>query len=193
MTIKKSMIFFDAGNLLGGWWTYCKRNSHTSEHPATKKLQLTKKIDYNKLLKEISIDTDLIRGYFYDAVSEPIDSRKSGFFDMLRGLGVTVVTKKLRHKSVICKHCNKGELNVPYQKGVDVALVTDVMSLANEDAYDIAIIVSGDNDFVDAINYVKSKGKKVWVVSFVNSLGEDTMRSADRVIRLDNEFSKLHQ
>lgn len=189
--IKKSMVFLDASNLLGGWWTYCKQNGFTQVNSHNNKLELTRKIDYNKLIKEITKDTDLIRGYYYDSVEEPIDSKKQGFFDFLRGLGITIVSRKLRFKSTECKHCRTKDLNIPYQKGVDVALVTDLMSLANERAYDIAIVVSGDNDFVDAINYIKSKGLKVCVVSFVNCLGEDTMRVADCCLQLDKIFSEI--
>lgn len=43
-------------------------------------MQLTKKIDYSKLLKETTKDTDFIRGYFYDAVNEPIDQKKTRIF-----------------------------------------------------------------------------------------------------------------
>jgi hypothetical protein len=32
---KKSMIFLDASNLMGGWWTYCKQN----ESPNRSKLR----------------------------------------------------------------------------------------------------------------------------------------------------------
>lgn len=193
MYLKKSMIFIDASNLLGGWWTYCKNNRHTKLDSRTNRLELSKKIDYQKLINEIAKETDLIRGYYYDSVDEPLDARKEKFFDFLRSIGVTIVTKKLRHKSVKCKHCSTEDVNVPYQKGVDVALVTEVMSLANENAYDIAIIISGDNDFVDAINHIKSKGLKVWIVSFINCLGNDTMRAADKVIRLDQNFDLIHK
>ncbi len=185
---KKSMVFLDASNLLGGWWTYCKQNNYTQVNNRTNKLELTKKIDYEKLIKEITKETDFIRGYYYDSVQEPLDSKKQRFFDFLRGIGITIVTKKLRFKSSECKHCKTKDVNIPYQKGVDVALVTELMSLANERAYEVAIVISGDNDFVDAINYIKSKGLKVWVVSFVNSLGEDTMRAADRCLQLDKLF-----
>lgn len=188
---KKSMVFLDAGNLMGGWWTYCKQNGYVQINSKTNRLELTKKIDHEKLIKQLSVGTDFIRGYYYDSVEEPIDSKKQGFFDFLRSFSVTVVTKKLRFKSTECKHCKEKDVNIPYQKGVDVALVTDVMSLANEQAYEIAIIVSGDNDFVDAINYIKSKGKKVWVASFINCLGEDTMRAADRCIQLDKLFTVI--
>jgi len=153
--------------------------------------ELLKKLSYDKLISEIICSTDLIRGYLYDTAPEPIGAKKQRFFDKLRSIGITIVTKKLRYKSVICKHCKQTDVNVPYQKGVDVSLVTDIMSLAFEDAYDIAIIVTGDNDFLDAVNYIKSKGKKVWITSFQASLGDDLMRAADRVIKLDDIFGSL--
>ena len=188
---KKSMIFIDASNLLGGWWTYCKGNGFISIDNKTNRQILSKKIDYQKLISEIAKNTDFIRGYFYNSVDEPVDSKKQGFFDKLRSLEVTIVTKKLRHKIVKCKHCQKEDFNVPYQKGVDVALVTEFISLATEKAYEIGIVVSGDNDFVDAINYVKSKGIKVWVASFANCLGEDAMRAVDKVIQLDKLINNI--
>lgn len=189
--IKRSMAFIDQSNLIGGWRDYCIKNDFVKRYPPTRKIELTKKLSYEKLISEITRDTDFIRGYFYDAIPELMSAKKEKFFDKLRSLGITIVTKKLRYKSVICKHCNQADINVPYQKGVDVSLVTDVMSLAFEDAYDIAIIVTGDNDFLDAINYIKSKGKKVWIVSFRASLGDDIMRAADGIIKLDNLFNAI--
>lgn len=188
---KKSMVFIDAGNLLGWWWAYCKHNKLIISDKKSGKIALGKKIDYHKLIKETSKGTDFIRAYFYDAVEEPIDEKKMRFFDKLREFEITIVTKKLRHKTIICPHCKSIDDDVPYQKGVDVALVTDLMSLAIEKAFDVAILVSGDNDFVDAINFIKSKGIKVWVVSFTGCLGEDTMRAADRIIRLDTLFKDI--
>jgi len=189
--LKRSMVFIDASNLLSGWWEYCRSNKLIEKNKETDKEFLTKKISYERLIKEVTKNTDFIRGYFYDATPEPIGSKKMRFFDMLRSNEITVVTKKLRYKSIKCKHCSKVDNNVPYQKGVDVSLVTDLMGLAFEKAYDTAIIVSGDNDFVDAVDHIKSKGLKVWIVSFRSCLGEDIMRVADKVIHLDKMFEKI--
>ncbi len=46
-------------------------------------------------------------------------------------------------------------------KGDDVYLATDLISQAYENSYDIAIIVSGDEDFIPAIKVVQKRGKKV--------------------------------
>ena len=46
-------------------------------------------------------------------------------------------------------------------KGDDVYLATDLIRGAYENLYDIAIIVSGDADFIPAIKLVQKNGKKV--------------------------------
>ncbi|MBM3247420.1 NYN domain-containing protein [Candidatus Pacearchaeota archaeon] len=52
--------------------------------------------------------------------------------------------------------------SIKYQiKGDDVHLTVDLVGGAYENSYDVAIIVSGDEDFVPAIELVRAKGKKV--------------------------------
>jgi len=41
------------------------------------------------------------------------------------------------------------------------------------------------------LKFIKNKGKKVWVVSFINCLGDETMRVADKVIKLDKTFQEF--
>jgi len=50
------------------------------------------------------------------------------------------------------------------EKAVDVKLATDLIML--RDIYDVAIIVSGDQDYVPAVGVVKDSGKTVINVSF---------------------------
>lgn len=56
------------------------------------------------------------------------------------------------------------------EKAVDVKLATDLLRL--KDIYDIAIIVSGDQDYVPAVEAVKDFGKNVVNVSFLTDLGK---------------------
>lgn len=53
-----------------------------------------------------------------------------------------------------------------YQKGVDVLLATDLVNLAHTEAYDVAIILSGDTDLVEAVKLVKDLGKTVIIFSY---------------------------
>jgi uncharacterized LabA/DUF88 family protein len=50
------------------------------------------------------------------------------------------------------------------EKAVDVKLATDLLTLS--DIVDVAVIVSGDQDYVPAVQVVKDRGKKVVNVAF---------------------------
>lgn len=53
------------------------------------------------------------------------------------------------------------------EKAVDVKLATDLIKL--KDIYDVAIIVSGDQDYVPAVDTIKDYGKHVVNVAFLTS------------------------
>ena len=47
------------------------------------------------------------------------------------------------------------------EKGVDVRMATDMISLAWVDNYDIAVLVSSDRDFVPVAEFLETRGIKV--------------------------------
>jgi uncharacterized LabA/DUF88 family protein len=59
-----------------------------------------------------------------------------------------------------CPHCG-GKIIRTIEKGIDTAIVTDIITLAFEDAWDAAVLVSSDRDFIPAVNYLAQKGHKV--------------------------------
>ena len=76
----------------------------------------------------------------------------------------------------------------PYEKGVDVKLATDMLLHASRGNYEVAILVSGDTDFVDVIQGVKDLGKNVEIALF-DPRGSQALRQvADEVIELNAEF-----
>lgn len=161
---ERMIIFIDARNLLGGQEEFSN---------IVPKYQF----GYSEMLAHFSKDFHIIRGYYYDGA--PHESQQSGgkkdFFNWLRHLGITLRLKEIDFSSP-----------KPSQKGVDIFLTSDMISLAYENAYDIAVIVSGDGDYVALIELVKSKGKKVWVVSFKSSLSDKLRKCADKVLVIDN-------
>jgi uncharacterized LabA/DUF88 family protein len=47
------------------------------------------------------------------------------------------------------------------EKGIDTGIVTDMIKLAWEDTYQIGVLVSADRDFIPAVEFLQSKGKKI--------------------------------
>ena len=65
------------------------------------------------------------------------------------------------HQSIVaCPHCGSALVRT-VEKGVDSAIVTDMVKFAWEGALDIAILVSSDRDFIPAVHLLLAKGFKV--------------------------------
>lgn len=73
------------------------------------------------------------------------------------------------------------------EKQVDTYLACQMVSLAYENAYDVAIIISGDEDYIPAIEIAQQKGKIVMAISAGKSFSEELQRKADRALRLNKE------
>ena len=76
-----------------------------------------------------------------------------------------------------CPTCHQTITHCPHQgcqapivatieKGVDTRIVTDMISLAWQDAYDIAVLASLDADLIPAVEFVQQKGKRVIQAGF---------------------------
>ena len=72
------------------------------------------------------------------------------------------------------------------EKGVDVMIATDMVSMAYEDKYDTAYLLSADGDFTYAIKKVRDTDKKVFVASSIP--GNEISRAANSFILMDKRF-----
>jgi hypothetical protein len=65
-------------------------------------------------------------------------------------------------------HCPVCSADYEYttEKRVDTRLVADLIQYAARDAFDAAVLVSGDDDFVPAVEAVGALGKPVWVATW---------------------------
>ncbi len=178
--MEKSVVLIDAENVLKSWDRYCKRRG------------IRERIDYVKLINKLSENTNLLRAYFYDGLPDVLPSRKKGFLDALSRSGIQLRTKILRSRPYICQNCGSKEERL-VQKGVDVSLATDILRHAWQRTCDVCIIVSGDEDYKDAIDVAKDKGVKVWVASFRHNLAKEVELSADNVIFIDHIFDDVKQ
>jgi uncharacterized LabA/DUF88 family protein len=64
-----------------------------------------------------------------------------------------------------CPKCS-ASMKRTVEKGIDTAIVTDMIRLAWEDSWDLAVLVSSDRDFVPAVDFLGQKGRKVIHAAF---------------------------
>ncbi len=77
------------------------------------------------------------------------------------------------------------------EKGVDIALATHLLAMGFKNAYDVAIVVSGDKDYVEAIEEVRSLGKRVEGAAFRASAAPEIRRSVDQFTFLDDILAQI--
>ena len=77
---------------------------------------------------------------------------------------------------------------LPYEKGIDIKIATDMLVHGHRGNYDVAVLVTGDTDFADAIQAVKGLGHHVEVALFNVSGSQRSREVADRVVVIDDNF-----
>ena len=134
-------------------------------------LQLGVEIDDTKLLYRLTGGSRLLRAFFYTGV-DPTNEKQQGFLLWMRRNGYRVISKDLVQLPDGSKKAN-----------LDVEIAVDLMALAN--AYDTAVLVSGDGDLAYAVNAVSYRGARVEVVSLRSMTSDTLINVADRYIDLD--------
>lgn len=94
--------------------------------------------------------------------------------------GVLVTYGEFKRKDVLCKLCRKTFPTVE-EKQTDVNIALRLYQLAVQDAYDKAIIISGDTDLLPAIKTVRKDypGKEIGIVIPIGKRSEDFKNQAD--------------
>jgi uncharacterized LabA/DUF88 family protein len=136
-------------------------------------------IDYNKLLRVLLGDGRLFRAFFYTGVDAGAE-RQQGFLLWMRRNGFRVVQKELKTFYDGTRKAN-----------LDVEIAVDMLSLAGR--YDTAVLVSGDEDFVYAVNSVAYKGCRVEVVGFRSNTAPKLIDVADCFIDLGEIAEKIRK
>jgi len=98
--------------------------------------------------------------------------------DTFPGLKILQKDRKAKNPPK-CPSCHQEVRECPYcqasmrgkvEKGIDTAIVTDMIRLAWESAYDVAVLVTSDRDFIPAAEFIGQKGLKV-VNAFFPGIG----------------------
>jgi len=129
------------------------------------------RVDYDKLARWITQAVDgptatFAGAYYYVGVSADAPALVEGF---LKGLelrpGYFVKREPRVRRTGRCTACG-AVYEYTTEKRVDTRLVADLIQLAANDAFDAAVLVSGDEDFVPAVEAVNALGKQVWVATW---------------------------
>jgi uncharacterized LabA/DUF88 family protein len=86
-----------------------------------------------------------------------------GFLDVLETLNGFFVRREPRVRRVsVCRACQAANEYFT-EKRVDTRMVAELIQLAAVDGFDLAFILSGDGDFVPAVQAVGALGKQVFI------------------------------
>ena len=131
------------------------------------------RIDAEKLIAKLQEAGPIWQVFFFAAVQDPPRYSQTNFYRMLKDkLRWETVILPLGLKTVECKKC--GEKRTTYkEKGVDVALATKMLTHAINKAFDTAILMSGDKDYLETVKTVKNFGLRVEVAAFRQALSHE--------------------
>ena len=139
---------------------------------------LKKKINFANLLNLALRGRCLYRAIAYLVDLEKVN--QDGFIHVLRSLGYEVKLKEPK------KFYNWDR--VEYKADWDMGIAIDAIAMAENGKVDVVVLISGDGDFVDLINFLKAKGIKVEVISFKSITAKELIGASNEYFDLE-EFS----
>lgn len=135
-----------------------------------------KKVNFGELMRIGANNRSLVRAIAY--VIRADVEQESNFFDALQKQGYEVKAKDLQ---VFFGGAKKGDW--------DVGIAMDVMRTAAK--LDTIVLVSGDGDFKDLLEHVKSLGCRAEVLAFGKTASSRIIEQADRFVDLDTVKDKI--
>jgi len=163
--LERVVIFIDNSNIFQGFRKY------------------DIKADYEKLKNVITNNRELHGIFLYEGVVYPMSPEKKKWYEALSKKSGYVI------KASFDKIVSGGAI----EKKVDIKIAIDIISLAYENAYDTAVLVSGDGDFVPVVKMVKELDKhlEVWAFrySLANILREEL--GQENIYYIDDILSKI--
>lgn len=144
------------------------------------------KINYTKVKNSLLISyngfpqnpyrANLIRIYYYDGIAD--EKQDSEAYAQHREY-FEAVEKDNFNLDIVLGEAVKQPDGTFRQKGVDILLAIDAISMAYLDQYDSGLFLLGDRDFIPLIEAVKSTGKKAFGFHFIKNVSGELIRVFD--------------
>ena len=165
-------VFIDGSNLYNGM----RENLHNT------------RVNLQEFIHQLRQGRRLMRCYYYNApltddYDEELRDGQARFFESLRRIPYVTVRLGRLHRRP------DGSL---VEKGIDVAIAVEALSLAFDDAYDSVVLVSGDGDYVELVEAIKRRGKHVECAMFRNQSAGVLLEHSDVFRPLDElEWNRI--
>jgi len=154
------------------------------------------RFSWAKLQDVIEEEGELAEVHFFASEHRPPKENQRNFYSMLNHhLGFTLHLGETKQKTVYVPSNTDGK-DIPrtiyLDQGLDVALVTWLLKLVINEAFDTAIILSGHGDYCEAVQTVKDQGCSIELIGWRNSVSKALAELADApILYLDDIQDKI--
>ncbi len=122
------------------------------------------------------------QAFFFASVADPPRYEQTRFYKFIKNkMRYEVLLFDLGRKTVSCRKCGRSR-HVRVEKGVDVALATKLLTLANNRAFDTAILVAADKDYLETVRVVKGNGLRVEIVAWKGTISAEMKGASSRPV-----------
>lgn len=168
--MNRIMVFIDGGNLFCGVIDGNMGDFYN--------------LNIDTFITKIARKRKLIRVYYYTV--RPTDKNAQNFQRQLAFID------QLERKPYFKVRFGRlaGPVGAQREKGTDIHLAVDMLSLAHNNAFDVAALVSGDGDFAEVINSVQSMGKIVENYAFHKRKSDHLLKTCDVFSYIDETYFK---
>jgi len=138
-------------------------------------------INYRRLRKILIQGFICVGAYAFLGVTKPIKPKKKRFLDYLEMSGFTPLYRELIRRSD----------GTYAQKGLDIFMSFQIDNMIPQ--FDVAVIVSGDADFLVIVELLKNSQKDVQIWSWKESMSKDLLKEVgeDNVFYIDSIWDRI--
>jgi uncharacterized LabA/DUF88 family protein len=133
------------------------------------------KVNFREILKTAVSKRSLIRALAYVVETKTREERP--FFEALKKLGIETRVRPLQEYFGGLKKADW-----------DVGITVDAIRISP--SVDTIVLVSGDGDFLQLVEYLKNQGKRVEVIAFGRTCSSKLKEMADEFIDLEKNLEK---
>ncbi len=154
------------------------------------------KIGFQRLMRFLSKDFNLIRVYYYTGIPtkstwnknretkrefEARLNKQINFLDKLAlDYNFHIVTRPLVF--------DKGQIK---EKGIDVNIAPDIIWHGLSNNHDAFVLISRDRDLIECLERMKDNGKKVIIANFEGKISREIRKIADKYINLSEKKDEI--